>query len=151
MTTPLASIIGSGFLTAVPILGDLAGQWSIYLMLILLVFAYMIGSAIRRNILFVEPILEEATQSGRASLILFVERISELALVFAYFVSVAYYLTLFSIFLLRPFGITDDLVVKILVSGLLLAIGGTGLWRGFAATESQSDKVFRSLRWWRHW
>lgn len=132
ISTPLASIIGSGFLVSVPILRDLSGAWAPWLMAALLLLAYFIGAAIRHNILHVEPKLH----SGKASRsILSLERLSHAALSFAYFVSVAYYLVLFSTFLLKPFGIGDQLDIKLLVSLCLLAIGAIALWRGVGAEE----------------
>ena len=101
-STPLASIIGSGFLVSVPILGNLLGSWAIIAMVILLVIAYLVGGAIRENIAYVvEPLLENGNAGGP---ILSIERLSQLVLTFAYFISVAYYLNLFAHFMLKPTG-----------------------------------------------
>lgn len=132
LSTPLASIIGSGFLVSVPILRDLAGSWATALMAGLLVVAYCIGAAIRHNILHVEPLLNNG-ESTRT--IASLERISHIALAFAYFVSVAYYLVLFSTFLMKPFGISDVTVIKLIVTVCLALIGALGFLRGFAAEE----------------
>ncbi|PTW57543.1 hypothetical protein C8N35_11022 [Breoghania corrubedonensis] len=132
IATPLASIIGSGFLVTVPILRDLSGAWAILPMAGLLALAYLIGGAIRHNIRYVEPIFEDGSAPlGLASL----ERLSHLVLAFAYFVSVTYYLVLFASFALKPFGIVDETVVKIVVSICLAIIGTVGFTRGFAAVE----------------
>ncbi len=48
--TPLASIIGSGFLVAGPILAHAAGNWAWAAMLALCLVGYLFGAAIRRNI-----------------------------------------------------------------------------------------------------
>jgi len=48
--TPLASIIGSGFLVLGPILHASYGAWSPAVMLVLCVGAYLFGAAIRSNI-----------------------------------------------------------------------------------------------------
>jgi len=132
VSTPLASIIGSGFLVSVPILRDLYGGWAVFAMAGLLAVAYLVGSAVRENIVHVEPLLANH-DAGRplASL----ERLSHLVLAFAYFVSVAYYLVLFASFLLKPLGVADPLTVKTVVTVLLAVIGGVGLWRGFRAVE----------------
>jgi len=130
--TPLASIIGSGFLVSVPILRDLYGSWAVFAMIGLLAVAYLIGGAVRENIVHVEPLLASHS-AGRP--IASIERISELVLAFAYFVSVAYYLVLFASFLLKPFGVDDEIAVKTVVTAMLTLIGGTGLWRGFRAVE----------------
>lgn len=60
-STPLASIIGSGFLVALPILTQLVGSWAIVPMIALLLGAYLIGGAVRYNIAHVEPELEAGT------------------------------------------------------------------------------------------
>ena len=132
VSTPLASIIGSGFLVSVPILRDLFGGWAVFAMTGLLALAYLVGSAIRENILHVEPLLANH-EAGTP--IASIERLSHLVLAFAYFVSVAYYLVLFASFLLKPIGITDGVAVKAVVTALLAAIGGIGLARGFRAIE----------------
>jgi len=132
IVTPLASIIGSGFLVSVPILRDLSGSWAAGLMAGLLAVSYCVGAAIRHNIRHVEPLLYNG-QSVRS--IVSLEQISHAALAFAYFVSVAYYLVLFSTFLLKPFGIADEFTVKLIVSLCLAVIGVTGLLRGFGAEE----------------
>jgi len=132
VATPLASIIGSGFLVAVPILRDLYGSWAVLAMAALLILAYLVGSAVRENILHVEPLL---MSHGAGRPLASLERLSQLVLAFAYFVSVAYYLVLFANFMLKPTAIEDDVTVKMIVTVLLIAIGGIGLWRGFRAVE----------------
>ena len=132
VATPLASIIGSGFLVCVPILRDLVGAWAVFAMAGLLALAYLVGAAVRWNIAHVEPLL--AYPRGARGLISF-ERLSHVVLAFAYFVSVAYYLVLFASFLLKPFDLDHGLMVNAVVSGLLATIGIVGLWRGFGAVE----------------
>ncbi|MDJ0931368.1 hypothetical protein [Breoghania sp.] len=132
IATPLASIIGSGFLVTVPILRSLSGAWAILPMAGLLVLAYLIGGAIRHNIRHVEPLLEEP---GRPLGIASLERLSHFVLAFAYFVSITYYLILFASFALKPFAVTDPLVVKIFVTVCLVPIGVVGFMRGFKAVE----------------
>ena len=130
--TPLASIIGSGFLVSVPILRDVVGQWAVFPMMGLLAVAYLIGAAIRDNIAHVEPLV----QNGDAAVpVTAAERLSHLALSFAYFVSVAYYLVLFATFLLKSFGVEDAQLAKTIVSAILLTIAVIGVWRGFHAVE----------------
>ncbi len=130
--TPLASIIGSGFLVSVPILRDVVGQWAVVPMIGLLVVAYLIGAAIRDNIAHVEPLI----QNGDAAVpVTAAERLSHLALSFSYFVSVAYYLVLFATFLLKSFGVDDPVLAKLIVTGMLLTIAVVGAWRGFHAVE----------------
>jgi hypothetical protein len=48
--TPLASILGSGFLVIVPILNGAVGHYSIVAMAVVCALAYAMGSVIRFNI-----------------------------------------------------------------------------------------------------
>ncbi|MEZ5898245.1 MAG: hypothetical protein R3D51_02015 [Hyphomicrobiaceae bacterium] len=130
--TPLASIIGSGFLVAGPILAHATGNWAFLSMAALCVVAYVFGFAIRRNIALVEPLLEGDTP--RALLVL--ERVSEFALAFAYFVSVAYYLNLFAAFVLRGFGIVDEHTTRTVSSAVIIGIGIFGAVRGLHGLET---------------
>lgn len=123
--TPLASIIGSGFLIAGPILAESAGQQAWLAMTALCAIAYVFGSAIRFNIRHVEP----ALQSGPTLLTRSLQRIGIFTLAIAYFISVAYYLNLFAAFGLRMANITDPFLIRCAataVIGVLGAIGGIG-------------------------
>jgi len=130
--TPLASIIGSGFLVVGPILADTSGHWAWVAMLALCVTAYLFGSAIRDNIRRVEPML--ADHPPRVVKIL--ERSSEYALAFAYFVSVAYYLNLFASFALRADGIIDITATRWTSSAVIVILGLFGAIRGLSALEN---------------
>jgi len=55
--TPLASIIGSGFLVLGPILVSSFGQYAPIVMIVLCLVAYLFGSAIRFNIARIETCL----------------------------------------------------------------------------------------------
>ena len=130
--TPLASIIGSGFLVSVPLLAHAVGHWALFAMAGLMLVSYAMGAVIRYNIRYSEPQLHEAsTGSWLAS----AERISLLTLVFAYVISVAYYLTLLSAFLLHAFGMSDPILAKSLTTVLIILIAGVGTWRGLRALE----------------
>lgn len=79
-STPLASIFGSGFLVIVPILAGAVGPDAVFAMIGITLLAYTVGSVIRFNIRFAEPLLE----AGKAPHITtFFERGSDLALVWA--------------------------------------------------------------------
>jgi hypothetical protein len=135
--TPLASIIGSGFLVSAPLVRDMVGYWAPLTIMVLLAVAYLIGAAIRENIAHVEPLLAEEHnhQHNHRLAILQIERLSSVALAFAYFISVAYYLVLFASFLLKIGDVTQPLAIKALVTVILGAIGALGFWRGFGAVE----------------
>jgi hypothetical protein len=126
--TPLASIMGSGFLVSAPLLGGVVGIWAVFCMATLLLLAYLIGSAIRFNIRFFEPV--EGTNTGPAHSIAFMSR---LVLAGAYFISISYYLQLLAAFLLNTLGIDSLTIANLVCSGLLLIIGGIGIWRGLDA------------------
>ncbi|MDI1252682.1 hypothetical protein [Thermomonas sp.] len=129
--TPLASIIGSGFLAAGPILAHAAGRWAALAMLGLCSIAYLFGSAIRHNIVHVEP--EFADSPG--VLVAGIERASEIALSLAYFVSVAYYLNLFAAFGLRLGDIIDPFWIRVVSTLVIATVGILGLRGGLDALE----------------
>jgi hypothetical protein len=127
--TPLASIMGSGFLVVAPLLADSVGYFAVLCMGGLLLLAYAVGGAIRFNIRHFEPIEH---QRGPAQTVSFVSRI---VLAGAYFISVTYYLQLLSAFLLNAFGYSSELWSNIITSLILLFIGGVGMWRGLSQLE----------------
>lgn len=132
MVTPLASIIGSGFLVAAPILSHIAGVWAFAAMAALCLVAIFFGGAVRHNIRHVQPLLE---RGAAPPIVSGLERASELALTLSYFVSVAYYLNLFAAFALKGVGVVDPNLIRI---GSTLIIGGVGVLgvrRGLSALE----------------
>lgn len=130
--TPLASIIGSGFLVAGPILADAAGIWALPAMMALCALALLFGSAIRFNIRQVEPKLDDDPPRWLS----WSERGSELALLFAYFISVAYYLNLFAAFGLRIVDMTDPFRIRAISTGVIVLLGSIGLFRGLHWLEN---------------
>lgn len=128
--TPLASIMGSGFLVSAPLLAGVVGNLAFFFMAGLLVIAYLVGSTIRFNIRYFEPI--EHSKRGAIQEIAFVSRI---VLAAAYFVSVSYYLQLLAAFILGSFGIQNQLAAHAIASALLILIGGIGIWRGLDELE----------------
>lgn len=129
--TPLASIIGSGFLVAGPILSHAAGRLAWLAILGLCAIGYFYGSVIRHNIEFVEPRLNKHPPR----VVWFIEEVSDLALALAYFVSVAYYLNLFSAFALRGGNVVDAFWIKVVATVVIGAIGTLGVARGLGALE----------------
>ena len=129
--TPLASIMGSGFLVSAPLLGGLVGNLALVCMAMLLVLAFMVGGAIRFNIRHFEPI--ENSGRGLAQNIAFLSRI---VLVGAYFISVTYYLELLAAFALTTVGVQSELAANGITTGLLVVIGGIGIWRGLGELEA---------------
>ncbi len=133
--TPLASIIGSGFLVSVPLLAAEVGNLAIFAIAGLIGAAYLVGSAIRFNIRYAEPLLAKAPKNREVSLTLSLEKLSHFVLAFAYFISVAYYLVLLGNFVLKGFGITSPQTAKIIATGILAALGSVGFFRGLGLVE----------------
>jgi len=130
MVTPLASIMGSGFLVSAPLLAQTVGVYAVFCMGVLLVLAFFVGDAIRFNIKYFEPI--ENSKSGAAQDLAFLSRI---VLAGAYFISVTYYLQLLAAFTAPYLGIHDPVMTKLITLTLLLIIGGIGMTRGLDMLE----------------
>lgn len=134
--TPLASIIGSGFLVLAPILVREFGGGAIFAMAGLCLASYLIGGAIRWNI----AALEKTGGKPPAGPELAISRISSGALGFAYVISVCYYLNLLGAFLVRltPFNTPQN--GRIATSAALLLIAGIGWFHGLKGLE-RSEQV----------
>ncbi len=131
--TPLASIIGSGFLVAAPLVAVIVGKAAPLAMLGIVVLAYGIGSVIRFNIRHLEPRLTAADYLPRP--IIALERVSAVALAVAYIVSVTFYLRLLASFVLHQFQNQVAWHGNLLTTGVLLVIGLTGYRFGLRALE----------------
>jgi hypothetical protein len=129
--TPLASIIGSGFLIAGPILSETAGHLAWLAMLGLCAVAYLFGAAIRHNILYLEPMLADRPTNIAYRL----EEASDIVLSLAYFISVAYYLNLFAAFGLRFGDVVNPLWIRVVATVVIGAIGVVGAFGGLKALE----------------
>jgi len=123
--TPLASIMGSGFLVSAPLLGSTVGVYALFCMAALLLLSYGVGAAIRFNIRHFEPIEYRGRGPAQALALL-----SRVVLAGAYFVSVTYYLQLLAVFVLNSFGASDERLAHTLTTSLLIVIAGVGMWRG---------------------
>jgi len=125
MSTPLASIFGSGFLVIVPVLASGVGPYAVWAMLAVAFVAFHTGAIVRHNILCAEPIL--AAGNKRATLVL--ERLSDVALVAAYVVSVCLYIHILSAFILGPFELDtafNKSLLTTVVIGLITVVGIMG-------------------------
>ncbi|KIN62766.1 putative membrane protein [Sulfitobacter noctilucicola] len=127
--TPLASIIGSGFLVLGPILDTSYGGYAPLVMVGLCVVAYLFGSAIRFNIAEID---RRATPSPVVALL---ETSASVVLAFAFIISVAYYLNLFGSFGVSLTDVNDAFHANLLTTAVFLLILFTGLTRGFLALE----------------
>ena len=130
--TPLASIIGSGFLVIVPLLAYAVDGWALLAMAAIVVVAYAIGAVIRFNIRHAESVL---SSPGAPWLLLGVERFAGLALGLAYLVSVAFYVRLLAAFVLRTVDLRDPLYANLITTAVLLFIGIVGILRGLRGLE----------------
>jgi hypothetical protein len=130
MTTPLASIIGSGFLVLGPILNTAYGRLAPLVMAALCLVAYLYGAAIRYNIMAIET-----HGMGRSRLVNSFETVASWSLGFAYIVSVAYYLNLFGAFGVSLTAVNDPVHAKLLTSAVFVIILIVGWRRGFKALE----------------
>ena len=131
--TPLASIIGSGFLVSAPLLILTTGKFAPIAMLAIVIIAYALGSSIRYNIRFAEPLLSNTVE--KASIVHHLEELSRPILGLAYIISVAFYLKLLSAFALRGMGVTSILLENFATTALLLFIGITGKIKGLSKLE----------------
>jgi hypothetical protein len=129
--TPLASIMGSGFLVSAPLLADTVGNLAVICMAALLVLAYSVGGVIRFNIRHFEPV--QNAGFGPPQVLAFMSRI---VLAGAYFISVSYYLQLLGAFLANAAGLTSPTVIPAVSTAMLLVIGGIGMWRGLGMLEA---------------
>ncbi len=128
--TPLASIIGSGFLVLAPLLVREFGVGAVLVMAGLCVLAYLVGSAIRFNIaVFDHPDHPQRLSEWR------IERASDWALAFAYVVSVCYYLNLLGAFAMSLTPADDPISAKLMTSAVLVFIALLGWRRGLHGLE----------------
>jgi hypothetical protein len=125
-STPLSSIFGSGFLIIVPVLAGAVGAYSVYAMVAVCALAYAVGSVIRFNIAHAEPVL--AGTPGEATLSF--ERMSDLALVLAYVISVCLYVHILAAFVLGGLHADTELNENILTSGVIAVIVAIGVTKG---------------------
>lgn len=128
--TPLASIIGSGFLILGPILSANYGASAPLVMAALCLLAYAFGAALRFNLVRVDTL-----QAARSPLEIRVDELASVVLAFAYIVSVAYYLNLLGAFTLSLFGPQDPTAAKLVTSTVYVLILIVGWTRGFGALE----------------
>ncbi|MBK1883278.1 hypothetical protein JIN85_12700 [Luteolibacter pohnpeiensis] len=161
--TPLASIMGSGFLVCAPLLAKTVGIYAAPAMGALLLLAYAVGAATRFNIRYAEPMLSRDAQQkvkpgpqtdhrlfhghrqgARLSqlakgcdLLRRLETFSQVILSVAYLISVTYYLKLLAVFVLR--GVIgsepDPNLASALSTGVLIIIASIGSYRGLKLLE----------------
>lgn len=138
--TPLASIIGSGFLVSAPLLAREFGGYAAIAMALLILLAVLVGWAIRYNIAVVENELAD----GRDRTLLSIEKLSHVVLAFAYFISVAYYLSLLGHFVLAAMKVDNVAIADGIAIALLAGIGILG-WSGGVEKVAQIERYATAL------
>ncbi|WP_156681219.1 hypothetical protein [Sphingomonas profundi] len=120
--TPLASIIGSGFLICGPLLAREFGSAAILAMAALLALAYAVGAVVRFNIVHVENIAPKLSLHDPMA---WAMRAAQVMLAIAYAVSVAYYLKLLAEFTMKPLSVPTEwhgLIANIVVTVIIVAL-----------------------------
>lgn len=138
--TPLASIMGSGFLVSAPLLAREFGGYAAPAMALLIAVAALVGWAIRYNIKVVEPQLEHGADKALRS----IEELSHIILTFAYFISVAYYLSLLGHFVLQSSGIDNERLAQGIAIALVIGLGVLG-WSGGADKVAAIERYTTAL------
>ena len=140
--TPLASIIGSGFLVVAPLLAATVGSLAVVAMLGIVLLAYAVGSAVRYNVAEVEELIESGEpDESRDRALFWMGRVAKLSLAAAYVIAVTFYLELLGAFALRLGGVQHETLQKALASALLVFIGAFGAWRGLSMLESLETRA----------
>ncbi len=130
--TPLASIIGSGFLVSAPLMAQISGRYAVFVMAALCLAAYFIGSAVRHNI----GVLEKRLEEGKAGKTIgWLGIAGDLSLSVAYVISICFYVKLLSAFALKPVGLDRSWPADMLTTSIVGLLGLVGFWRGFGWLE----------------
>ena len=131
MSTPLASIFGSGFLVVVPVLASAVGPYAIVAMVVVALVAHEVGAIVRHNILCAEPVLKA---KGKRLTVL-AERVSDVALIGAYVISICLYVHILSAFVLAGFGLDTAFNKSLMTSVIIGVITVIGLFGGLVPLE----------------
>ena len=130
--TPLASIVGSGFLIVAPLLHSVLGKWALAGMVGLSLLAYCLGGVIRFNTIHAEEYLEKNAHG----VVVWFEHAGQLVLGLSYAISVAFYSSLFVTFVAdKMCEGCEQRHLTLATTFLLLTIMGISLWRGSKGLE----------------
>ena len=130
--TPLASIFGSGFLIIVPVLERTLGGLAVLGAIGVSAVAWMVGTAIRHNIVAVEP-LEAQGSIARTDARL--ERASDVVVSVAYVVSVALYLRIMAEYLVDFLGSGESAAISAVAAAAVTIIVLVGVTTGFGGLD----------------
>lgn len=131
MSTPLASIFGSGFLVVVPVLASAVGPYAIVAIVVVALVAHQVGGIVRHNILCAEPVLTAGTNRLTTT----AERVSDFALVGAYIVSICLYVHILSSFVLGGLRLDTAFNKSLMTSIIIGTITLIGLAGGLDPLE----------------
>lgn len=129
--TPLASIIGSGFLVVVPLLAGIAGPMSVLAIGAIVALSFWLGAAVRYNIVHDG----RAPVPGSGRIVPTLERLSDIALAAAYVISITFYVRLMCSFVLAGIHTHSDFNADVLATLVLAFIGLYGWRRGLLGLE----------------
>lgn len=133
MTTPVASIFGSGFLVIVSVLGGSVGRWSAPAMAGICALAYAVGAIVRHNIRHAEPLLQADDAPRRLKVL---TTLAQVALVPAYVVSVTLYIRILASYALGFFNVPGVLAPQLLTTAVIGIVLLVGITKGLQALES---------------
>jgi hypothetical protein len=133
MTTPLASIFGSGFLVIVSVLGGSVGALSVLAMAGICALAYAVGAVVRHNIRRAEPVLAAEDTPRRVAILSIV---AQLALIPAYVISVTLYIRILASYGLGFFKIEGMVAEQLLTTGVIVVVLAIGVTKGLNALEA---------------
>lgn len=131
--TPLASIIGSGFLVVAPLLAEVAGPQATWAMVAIVLLAFAVGGVIRFNIRHVEAVENSATAPWSIRTL---GTVSDVSLAVAYVVSIAFYIRLMAAFLLERTPYAGDFQANLVSTIVLCAVAAVGWVRGLRGLEA---------------
>ncbi len=131
--TPLASIFGSGFLIIVPVLERALGGAALIGVSAVCVLAWLVGSAIRHNVLVVEEMHEDGSIDDTTRRL---ETLSDAVIVVAYVISVALYLRIMAQYVVSYVAEPSAIAERALTTGTVTLIAVVGLARGFRALST---------------
>ncbi len=126
--TPLASIVGSGFLIVAPLLAATVGSASTLAISGIVALSLWLGSALRYTIRQVPP-------TTALSQLKSLERVSEIVLAVAYVISIAFYIRLLAAFVLTGLDLHSAFSADLLSTAILLFIGLYGMRYGLRGLE----------------
>ena len=116
-------------------------------MLGILLVAFAIGAVIRFNITHAEPLLADV---GHSHVVKPLQHLSDLALGFAYIVSVTFYVRLLASFVLRFGGYRDAVIENVLTTVVLLFIAIVG-WKNGRSRGGDQAGHHRCIVDWSGW